>query len=129
MSWIDIAGAVVAQRHSRQTVVTASVDELHFIAPAYKGWVVNLKAHLNYTSRTSMEIEVHVEAENPRTGTSYKTVQAFLTFVALDDKGKPTTIAPVLPNTPEEVRRFEEGRQRREARLDRRPAKSNRVLV
>ncbi len=117
MSWIDIAGAVVAQRHSQKVVVTASVDEIHFIAPAHKGWVVNLNAHLNYTSRTSMEVEVYVEAENPRTSTKYQTVRAYLTFVALDDQGRPTEIPQLVPETSEEKQRFKEAEQRRLHRL------------
>lgn len=58
MSWIDIAAAICAQRHSNKEVVTASIDELHFIAPVYKGWVVNLKASINFVSKTSMEVGV-----------------------------------------------------------------------
>jgi acyl-CoA hydrolase len=62
MSWVDIAAAICAQRHSNREVVTASVDELHFIAPVYKGWVVNLKASLNFVAKTSMEVGVRVDA-------------------------------------------------------------------
>ena len=65
MSWIDIAAAISAQRHSKSSVVTASIDDLHFVAPVYKGWVVNLKACVNMVARTSMEVGVRVDAENP----------------------------------------------------------------
>ena len=67
MSWIDICGAIAAQRHSQKEVVTASIDKLNFLAPVKKGWVVNLRARVNFVSRTSMEVGVRVEAENPKT--------------------------------------------------------------
>ena len=67
MSWIDIAAAICAQRHSRKTVVTAHIDEVNFIAPVYKGWVINVKASVNHVATTSMEIGVRVDAENPQT--------------------------------------------------------------
>lgn len=119
MSWIDIAGAICAQRHSNFPVVTASIDDLHFIAPVYKGWVVNLKASLNFTSRHSMEVGVRVDAENPITGEEFHTASAYLTFVALKN-GKPCEVPPVSPETPEEKRRYEGAKQRRAWRLERR---------
>ena len=120
MSWIDIAAAVSAQRHARSVVVTASVDDLHFLAPVYKGWVVNLVANVNFTSRTSMEVGVRVDAENPSTGECFHTASAYLTFVALDSHGKPKAIPPVLAESDEEKRWFAEGEQRRKLRLERR---------
>jgi acyl-CoA hydrolase len=65
MSWIDICAAISAQRHAQMTVVTANIDDLHFVAPVYTGWIVNLKAAVNFTARTSMEIGVRVDAEKP----------------------------------------------------------------
>src|SRR6185312_1113995 len=82
MSWIDIAAAIASQRHSGREVVTASLDTLSFIAPVKKGWVVNLKASVNFVSRTSMEIGVRVEAEDPKTGELFHTASAYTTFVA-----------------------------------------------
>lgn len=116
MSWIDIAGAIAAQRHAKRNVVTASIDELSFVAPVRVGWVVNLKASVNYVARTSMEVGVRVDAENPITGERFHTASAYLIFVALDDTGKPAVIAPVLPRTDEEIRRFESAKIRRESR-------------
>src|ERR1041385_4475071 len=84
MSWVDIAAAIAAQRHTRKAVVTASIDALNFIAPIKVGWIVNIKAAVNYVSRSSMEVGVRVEAENPMTGDKFHTVSAYLTFVALD---------------------------------------------
>lgn len=120
MSWIDICGAISAQRHSQCDVVTASVDDLHFIAPVYKGWVVNLKAGVNYVSKTSMEVGVRVEAENPRTGDIFHTSSAYLTFVAIGKDGKPVPVPPLLLETDEERRRHQDAQTRRSLRLQRR---------
>lgn len=117
MSWIDIAAAIAAQRHSRKNVVTASIDALNFVAPVFKGWVVNLKASVNYAGTTSMEIGVRVDAENPVTGERFHTASAYLTFVALDSHGKPTSIPQIKPESSDEKRRFEAAQKRREGRL------------
>jgi acyl-CoA hydrolase len=117
MSWIDIAGAICAQRHSNCEVVTASLDDLSFVAPVYKGWVVNVKASVNFVARTSMEIGIRVDAENPRTGEVFHTATAYSTFVALDNDGKPTPVPPLLCKTEDEKRRYEEGQIRRDYRL------------
>jgi acyl-CoA hydrolase len=120
MSWIDIAGAIAAQRHSRKTVVTASIDDLAFVASVKQGWVVQLRARVNYTSRTSMEVGVRVDAENPRTGEFHHTASAYLTFVAIDESGKPIPVPPFEPKDEESKRRFDEAIRRRELRLKRR---------
>lgn len=120
MSWIDIAAAICAQRHSRKAVVTAHIDDLQFVAPVYKGWVVNLKASVNYVGKTSMEIGVRVDAENPLTGEHFHTASAYLTFVALDADGKPTTIPSLILSTDDEKRRNKLALQRRDNRLRKR---------
>lgn len=117
MSWIDIAAAISAQRHSRQAVVTASIDAMSFIAPVYAGWVVNLKACVNYTGRSSMEVGVRADAENPRAGETFHVASAYLTFVAIGESGRPIEIAPVLAVTADEKRRYESAQRRREIRL------------
>lgn len=117
MSWIDIAAAISAQRHSRKPVVTASIDALNFIAPVYKGWVVNLKASVNFVSKTSMEVGVRVDAESPISGEHFHTASAYLTFVALGDEGMPVPVPPLILETDDEKRRFEAAKSRREARL------------
>lgn len=117
MSWIDIAAAIAAQRHARRQVVTASIDALHFVAPVYKGWIVNLKASVNFAAKTSMEIGVRVDAENPITGEKFHTASAYLTFVALDEHFKPTEVPTVIAETSDEKRRFERALQRRQKRL------------
>lgn len=117
MSWIDIAAAISAQRHCNRDVVTASMDQMSFYAPVKKGWVVNLKAKVNYVSKTSMEVGVKVEAENPKTGEHFHTSSAYMTFVALDSNGKPSQVPSLALETSEDKRRYEQGKIRRELRL------------
>ena len=117
MSWIDIAGAIAAGRHARRVVVTASIDALHFLAPVKLGHVVHIRARVNFASRTSMEVGIRVDSENPITGETTHTSTAYATFVALDDHGRPTPIPPIVTETPEDKRRFEEAKKRREARM------------
>ncbi len=117
MSWIDICAAIAAQRHSNSEVVTASVDQLNFIAPVYKGWVVNLKSSVNFVSKTSMEVGVRVDAENPRTGEVFHTASAYLTFVALGADGKPRAVPTLILETEVEKRRHKSAEARRAHRL------------
>ncbi len=118
MSWIDICAAITGARHASRQVVTASIDALSFVAPVYKGWIVNLQASVNYVSRTSMEIGVRVDAETPIERKKVHTASAYLTFVALDQFGKPVEIPPVRPETEEQKRRFEAAKRRRAHRLE-----------
>lgn len=120
VSWIDIAAAISAQRHSLKPVVTASIDDLHFIAPVKRGWIVNLKASVNFVAKSSMEVGVRVDAENPISGESFHTATAYLTFVALNSQGRPVAIPQVLPETDVEKKRFEQAQIRRRLRLERR---------
>jgi len=120
MSWIDICAAISAQRFSQKDVVTASIDELHFLAPIYLGWVVNLKASVNFVSKSSMEVGVRVESENPKTGERFHTASAYLTFVCLGSNGKPTAVSPLSLESEDDKRRFREAGFRREERLKRR---------
>lgn len=117
MSWVDIAAATCAMRHTGKTVVTASIDAMHFISPIKLGWIVILKSAINFTSTTSCEVGVRVMAENPLTGEKHHTASAYLTFVALDSLGRSTPIPQVMPQTEEEKNRFEAARERRAARL------------
>ena len=120
MSWIDIAGAIAAQRHCRKTVVTASIDDLAFLAGVKVGWFVQVRARVNFTARTSMEVGVRVDAEDPKTGAWHHTASAFTTFVALDSNGKPTAIPQLTLSTAEQKQRWDEALKRREYRLKRR---------
>ncbi len=117
VSWIDICAAICAMRHAQKPVVTASIDALHFINPVYAGWIVNLHASVNYTGRTSMEIGVRADAENPIKGESFHVASAYLTFVALSDQKKPIDIPKIIPESEIEKRRYAEAEKRREARL------------
>ncbi len=117
MSWIDVAAAIAAQRHSNSEVVTASIDQLSFVAPIKKGWVVNLRASVNYVSKTSMEVGVRVEAENPKTSEYFHTASAYLTFVAVDTNGRPTAVPGLIINTEIDKRRFFAAEMRRKQRL------------
>lgn len=117
MKLIDMAGAIVAQRHTQTNGVTASVDRIDFLHPVYIGDVLSLKASLNLVGRTSMEVGVRVESENPLTGDIRHTASAFLTYVALDKNAKPTEVPPLILETDEDKRRNEDAQARREARL------------
>ena len=117
MHWMDIAAAIAAQRHSNRICVTASVDQLSFHQPIKLGEVVMLRASVNRAFGTSMEIGVQVQTENQLTGKTKTANTAYLTFVALDKRGRPTPVPPVIPQTEEERRWFEEALKRRERRL------------
>lgn len=117
MSWIDICGAITAQRHARLPVVTASIDYLQFVKPVMIGWTVNLKASVNYVGKTSMEVGVRIDAENPRTGETFHTASAYLSFVALDEKRTPLPVEGLILETEDERRRNGDAKRRREARL------------
>ncbi|GAB6058571.1 acyl-CoA thioesterase [Desulfonatronum parangueonense] len=117
MKHIDTAAGIVAIRHVRGNAVTASIDRLDFHYPAYVGDLLMLKASINLVGRTSMEVGVRVEAENLLTGEVRHTASAYLTFVALDKKGRPTQVRPYHPTTPDQIHRHEEAKIRREMRL------------
>ena len=117
MKLIDMAGGIVAQRHTRTNVVTASVDRIDFLHPVYIGDVLSLRTSINLVGRTSMEVGVRVESENPLTGEIRHTASAFLTYVALDKSGKPVEVAPLILETDEDKRRNRDAQARREARL------------
>jgi uncharacterized protein (TIGR00369 family) len=117
MKMIDLAGGVVAQRHARMNVVTASVDRIDFLHPAFIGDVIFAKASMNFVGKTSMEVGVRVEDENTRTGVVQHTASAFLTYVALDADGKPAGVPPLILETDEDRRRNSDAVARRQARL------------
>ncbi|NMB33020.1 MAG: acyl-CoA thioesterase [Clostridium sp.] len=120
MHWIDIAGAMAASRHSNATVATVALDSLDFRHPARMGELVMLKAKLTWVGRTSMEVRVSAYAENLKTGDVILTNRAFITFVALDDEGKPIPVPRLVLETEEERQMFEGGAKRRSERLKRR---------
>jgi uncharacterized protein (TIGR00369 family) len=117
MKLIDMAGAIVAQRHAQTNIVTASVDRIDFLQPVFIGDVLFLKASLNLVGRTSMEVGVRVESENPLTGEIRHNASAFLTYVSLDESRKPTEVPPLIIETDAEKRRNQDAQARRETRL------------
>lgn len=117
MHLVDLAAALAALRHSRRTVVTASVDSMTFLHPVHIGNLIVLRSSVNRVFTTSMEVGVRVEVENLRTGERRHTSSAYLTFVALDDADRPVVVPPVIPETQEEVRRYRQAEERRRYRL------------
>ena len=115
--WIDLVASMAAQRHSRQVVVTAAIDAMAFLEPIDVGDYAVLNARVNRTWETSMEVEVHVEAEHPLTGRRRHSASAFLTFVALDEEGRPTPVRPIEPETDDEWACWRDAEARRQARL------------
>jgi acyl-CoA hydrolase len=118
MHLVDLAGALAASRHSRRPVVTASVDHMTFLHPVRIGQLLVLKSSVNRVFRTSMEVGVKVMVEDLKTGEVRHTSSAYLTFVALDDAGRPVPVPSVIPETAEENRRFAEAGERRRYRLE-----------
>ncbi len=117
LKMVDVAAGVAALRHARMNTVTASIDRMDFYNPVYVGNLLTLKASVNYVGTTSMEVGVRIEAENLRTGKVTHTGSCYLTYVAIDENGHPTEVPDIVPETPEEKRRWEAGKRRREERL------------
>lgn len=116
MKYMDEIAAIVAWRHAGKNVVTASIDRMNFYAPVYVGNLLILKAAVNFVGHTSMEIGVRLEAVDPTTRKGTHTGSCYLTYVALDEKGKPTPIPPLILTTPAEKRRSKEAMTRRKLR-------------
>jgi acyl-CoA hydrolase len=117
LSFIDRAAAFCAMKHAGRPVVTKSIDSVEFNEPIYIGELVIVHASVNFTGTSSMEIGVRVLAQNPVTGEERHTNSCYCTFVALGPDGRPTPVPPVLAETPEQQRRLDAGRKRREERL------------
>ena len=117
MKMCDEVAAIAAIRHCGKRVVTASVDRMMFVDPVNVGELLACSATVNAAWRTSMEVGVRVEAENPRTGERRHTSTAYLTMVALDDHAKPTRVPELLTETDTETRRRREAELRRANRL------------
>ena len=120
LHWIDLAAAVVAHRHCRSETVTASIDQVSFLAPIRVGQVAMLAARMTYTGKTSMEIRVDVHSEDLLTGERMQTSTAYVTFVAIDGKGRPRPVPPLILETEDERREARDAEERRAARLSQR---------
>jgi acyl-CoA hydrolase len=117
MKEIDNAAGVVAVRHTRKICVTASIDRLDFHKPAFIGNLLTIKAGINMTGKTSMEIGARVETEDLITGVKTHLASAYLTFVALGEDKRPVQIPPLTLVTREDHRRNQQAMDRRALRL------------
>jgi acyl-CoA hydrolase len=129
MHWIDLAGALAAHRHSRNYIVTASVDHLDFLTPAHVGDLIILRSSVNRVFHTSMEVGVKVWVENYITDTRRHVSSAYLTFVAVDRDGRHIPVPPVIPETEDEKRRYEDAGRRRELRHANKKRKADALRV
>lgn len=120
MHLVDITGAMAAMRHARRAVVTASIDHMTFLHPVHIGQLLILRSSVNRVFRTSMEVGVKVFVEDLATGAQRHTSSAYVTFVTIDEAGKPVETHSVIPESDEEKRRFEEAGRRRQYRLEQR---------
>jgi acyl-CoA hydrolase len=116
MHYIDLTGAMAAYRHSRTNVVTAAMDHIDFIRPVHLGDLVTLRSSINRAFSTSMEVGVKAWAEHTRTGEVVHVASAYLVFVAIDDQGHRVRVPEAIPETADELRRFEGALRRREHR-------------
>jgi acyl-CoA hydrolase len=117
MKLVDEAAGIAALRHAHRPSVTVGVDRMTFLVPIHVGELVTFSATVNAAWRTSMEVGVRVQAEDPRTGEVRHTSTAYVTMVALGDDGRPVPVPPLVPGTPTEKRRAREAELRRANRL------------
>lgn len=117
LHWMDIVSAIAAQKHSNRIVVTASVDNVSFSKAIQLGNVVTLKAKVTRAFNSSMEVHIEVEAEDIPNGTKFKSNEAFYTFVAVDQSGRPIDVAELIPETADELELYEGALRRRQLRL------------
>ena len=119
MYYMDMCAAMSAYKHARKPIVTASVDRLNFLAPAKMGDIIIFRSSVNYTSKSSMEVGVRIESENPHSGKIKHTASAYLTFVALNENNQPTSIEPIITESENDIRRYNSGKKRHEIRKER----------
>ena len=119
MQYMDLCAAMSAYKFARTAVVTASVDRLDFLAPARVGDMLILKSSVNYSHNSSMEVGVHIDAENVKTGKRRHTASAYLTFVSLDSNGKSQKVDDIIAESDDEKRRYNEGKERHLERMQR----------
>jgi acyl-CoA hydrolase len=125
LAMMDKTAAVAAIRHARCTCVTASIDRVDFREPIHLGDLVVMHASVNYVGRTSMEIGVRVEAEDLLSGKRRHTNSCYLTFVAVDADGRPVEVPDIVPESPDEQRRYRAAVERRRRRLEERQAEAS----
>jgi uncharacterized protein (TIGR00369 family) len=120
MKLMDEAGGLCATRHARRPTVTVAIDSLTFLSPVHVGDLVMFEAQVTYVGRTSIEVEVHVHAENVLSGQRTHTNSAYMVFVALGPDGRPAEAPPLIVETDEERVRYEAAQRRQSERLARR---------
>lgn len=120
LAMMDKTAAVCAMRHARSPCVTVSVDRVDFREPIFVGELVHMKASVNWAGRTSMEIGIRIEAENMLTGARRHTNSCYVTFVAIDSDGRPADVPQLVPESPDEKRRYAAATERRRRRLEER---------
>lgn len=120
LAWIDVCAAIAAQRHTNRIAVTAAIDEVRFLEPIKVGDLVVLTAFVNAAFNTSLEVEVEVRVEDAATGRRRLCVDAFTTFVAIDESGRPTRVPPLVLETEDDEARAAAATRRRAERLARR---------
>jgi len=125
MKLIDNTAGIVAVRHTQKNCVTASIDRLDFHHPVFVSDLLRVTAGINFTGKTSMELGVRVESENVLTGEVKHTASAYLTFVCIDQNGKPSDVPPVVFETEDEKRRNCEAQRRRDNRLSEKKGEKN----
>lgn len=129
LHWVDVAGAMAASIHAQSVVATAVIDSVEFNEPVHVGEMIVLKARLTWVGRTSMEVLVEVCSENYLTGVVKATNRAYITYVALDENGKPRPVPGLILETEEEKAEYEEAKKRRELRLMKRNASKGQKCV
>lgn len=117
LKWLDMSCAISAHRHCHRVTVTAAVNNVSFDVPIKLGDMVTIKAHVSRTFKTSMEVWADVWTENQFSGERTKCNSAIYTFVAVDEQGKPTAVAEVIPVTDDEKVRYAGALRRRQLRL------------
>lgn len=117
LHWVDTISGITALRHAGGKVATVSIDRVDFIHPVHAGWIVTLKSSVNYVSKTSMEIGVTMDAEDPITGKKIHALTVFTTYVGLDGNDRPVQLPRLITENEEQERRFRAGAKRREQRL------------
>ncbi|WP_428264324.1 acyl-CoA thioesterase [Haliangium sp.] len=117
MQWIDVCAGVAAMRHAGGPVVTASIDRVDFMVPVRLGDIVVLQAQVNFVHQTSMEVGCRVETDDPRSRERRYTTKAYLTFVAIGERGRPRPVPPLVLAGPDDQRRHDQAKQRRADRL------------
>ncbi len=119
VEWMDNIASITAYKHARKNIVTGSIDSLFFISPIKLGDIVTIRSFVTYTTKSTMEIEIDVFSENAITGDKKITTQAFFTYVAIDNDGRPVEIPQIEPENDDEIKRYKEGEQRSAERLKR----------